>query len=96
MCLFSVGYGTVGLDGAPSYGHTPSHHSPQFSSHSFKHEDILSPPTTMGDQQFPAPPPMFGCHPPSENCPTSQALLLRNYNRYLSVHKPPHHHGSLV
>uniref|UniRef100_A0A8C7N899 WT1 transcription factor b n=1 Tax=Oncorhynchus kisutch TaxID=8019 RepID=A0A8C7N899_ONCKI len=74
------GYGTVGLDGAPSYGHTPSHHSPQFSSHSFKHEDIMSPPTTMGDQQYPAPPPMFGCHPPSENCPTSQALLLRNYN----------------
>ncbi|XP_064868350.1 WT1 transcription factor b isoform X1 [Oncorhynchus nerka] len=74
------GYGTVGLDGAPSYGHTPSHHSPQFSCHSFKHEDILSPPTTMGDQQYPAPPPMFGCHPPSENCPTSQALLLRNYN----------------
>lgn len=48
-----------------------------------------------GDQQYPAPPPMFGCHPPSENCPSSQALLLRNYNRYLSVHKPPHHLGSL-
>lgn len=53
MCLFSVGYGTVGLDGAPSYGHTPSQHSPQFSCHSFKHEDILSPPTTMGNIHCP-------------------------------------------
>lgn len=34
------------------------------------------------DQQYPAPPPMFGCHNPSESCPSSQALLLRNYNRY--------------
>ncbi|XP_010874617.1 WT1 transcription factor b isoform X1 [Esox lucius] len=74
------GYGTVSLDGAPSYGHTPSHQPPQFSSHPFKHEDTLSPPTTMGDQQYHAPPPVFGCHAPSENCPTSQALLLRNYN----------------
>lgn len=42
------------------------------------------------DQQYPAPPPppppppppMFGCHNPSESCSSSQALLLRNYNRY--------------
>lgn len=39
------------------------------------------------DQQYPAPPPpppppMFGCHNPSESCSGSQALLLRNYNRY--------------
>lgn len=40
------------------------------------------------DQQYPAPPPVFGCHNPSETCPSSQALLLRNYNRYnyLSLH----------
>ncbi len=25
---------------------------------------------------------MFGCHNPSDSCPSSQALLLRNYNRY--------------
>ncbi|KAM6980942.1 WT1 transcription factor b [Aplochiton taeniatus] len=77
------GYGTVGLDGAPSYGHTPSHHTPQFSSLSFKHEDPLSPQTTMAEQQYPAPPqcqPMFGCHNAAESCPSSQALLLRNYN----------------
>uniref|UniRef100_A0A671VIJ8 Wilms tumor protein homolog n=1 Tax=Sparus aurata TaxID=8175 RepID=A0A671VIJ8_SPAAU len=74
------GYGVVGLDSNPSYGHTPSHHTPQLSSLSFKHEDTLSPPNNIVDQQYPAPPPMFGCHNPSESCPSSQALLLRNYN----------------
>ncbi|XP_041821034.1 WT1 transcription factor b isoform X5 [Chelmon rostratus] len=74
------GYGAVGLDSNPSYGHTPSHHTPQLSSLSFKHEDTLSPPNNIVDQQYPAPPPMFGCHNPSESCPNSQALLLRNYN----------------
>uniref|UniRef100_G3PU57 WT1 transcription factor b n=1 Tax=Gasterosteus aculeatus aculeatus TaxID=481459 RepID=G3PU57_GASAC len=74
------GYGAVGLDNNPSYGHTPSHHTPQLSSLSFKHEDTLSPPNNIVDQQYTAPPPMFGCHNPSESCPSSQALLLRNYN----------------
>ncbi|KAK5915201.1 hypothetical protein CesoFtcFv8_000814 [Champsocephalus esox] len=74
------GYGAVGLDSNPSYGHTPSHHSPQLSSLSFKHEDTLSPQNNIVDQQYPAPPPMFGCHNPSESCPSSQALLLRNYS----------------
>ncbi|XP_069029893.1 WT1 transcription factor b isoform X4 [Embiotoca jacksoni] len=74
------GYGAVGLDSNPSYGHTPSHHTPQLSSLSFKHEDTLSPPNNIVDQQYPAPNPMFGCHNPSESCPSSQALLLRNYN----------------
>ncbi|KAL3065349.1 WT1 transcription factor b isoform X2 [Trematomus bernacchii] len=69
------GYGAVGLDSNPSYGHTPSHHSL-----SFKHEDTLSPQNNIVDQQYPAPPPMFGCHNPSESCPSSQALLLRNYS----------------
>ncbi|KAG7230231.1 hypothetical protein INR49_012364 [Caranx melampygus] len=74
------GYGTVGLDSNPSCGLTPSHHTPQLPSLSFKHEDTLSPPSSIVDQQYPAPPPMFGCHNPSESCPSSQALLLRNYN----------------
>uniref|UniRef100_A0A3Q3N0S8 WT1 transcription factor b n=1 Tax=Mastacembelus armatus TaxID=205130 RepID=A0A3Q3N0S8_9TELE len=75
------GYGTVGLDNNPNYGHTLSHHTPQLSSLPFKHEDMLSPPNNIVDQQYPAPPPpMFGCHSPSESCPSSQALLLRNYN----------------
>ncbi|KAF3686342.1 Wilms tumor protein -like protein A [Channa argus] len=74
------GYGAVGLDSNPSYGHTPSHHTPQLSSLSFKHEDTLSPPNNIVDQQYPAPPPMFGCHNPTESCPSSPALLLRNYN----------------
>ncbi|XP_076003143.1 WT1 transcription factor b isoform X3 [Genypterus blacodes] len=76
----SQGYGAVGLDSNPSYGHTPSHHTPQLSSLSFKHEDTLSPQPNMVDQQYSAPPPMFGCHNPPESCPSSQALLLRNYN----------------
>ncbi|XP_069029897.1 WT1 transcription factor b isoform X8 [Embiotoca jacksoni] len=37
-------------------------------------------PRNQVDQQYPAPNPMFGCHNPSESCPSSQALLLRNYN----------------
>ncbi|KAM7423977.1 hypothetical protein PAMA_000370 [Pampus argenteus] len=74
------GYGAVGFDSNPSYGHTPSHHTPQLSSLSFKHEDILSPPNNIVEQQYPAAPPVFGCHNPSESCPSSQALLLRNYN----------------
>ncbi|XP_029983133.1 WT1 transcription factor b isoform X2 [Sphaeramia orbicularis] len=74
------GYGGVGLDSNPSYGLTPSHHTPQLSSLSFKHEDTVSPPNNIVDQQYPAPPPMFGCHSPPESCPSSQALLLRNYN----------------
>ncbi|KAG7270917.1 hypothetical protein CRUP_025668 [Coryphaenoides rupestris] len=77
------GYGAVGLDGASSYGHTPSHHSPQFSSLAFKHDDAFPPQSNMAEQQqYPAPPPMFGCHNPSDSCPSSQALLLRNYNSH--------------
>ncbi|KAM4593430.1 WT1 transcription factor b isoform 3-T3 [Odontesthes bonariensis] len=74
------GFAQVGLDSNPSYGHTPPHHTPQLSSLSFKHEDTLSPTNNIVDQQYPAPNPMFGCHNPSEPCPSSQALLLRNYN----------------
>lgn len=39
----------MGLDSNPSYGHTPSHHTPQLSSLSFKHEDTLSPPNNIGN-----------------------------------------------
>uniref|UniRef100_A0A8C6LAF3 WT1 transcription factor b n=1 Tax=Nothobranchius furzeri TaxID=105023 RepID=A0A8C6LAF3_NOTFU len=74
------GYGAVGLDSNPSYGHTPSHHHPQLSSLSFKHDDMLSPPNNIVDQQYSTPNTMFGCHNPSESCPSNQALLLRNYN----------------
>ncbi|XP_029001194.1 WT1 transcription factor b isoform X2 [Betta splendens] len=74
------GYGAMGLDSNPSYAHTPSHHTPQLSSLSFKHEDALSPTNNIVDQQYPAPSPMFGCHSPTDSCPNSQALLLRNYN----------------
>ncbi|KAK7151471.1 hypothetical protein R3I94_007956 [Phoxinus phoxinus] len=68
------GYGTVAFDGAPSYGHTPAHHTPPFPNNTFKHEDPMSTQCTMGEQQYPVPPPVYGCHSP----PDSQTLLLRN------------------
>ncbi|XP_054627684.1 WT1 transcription factor b isoform X6 [Dunckerocampus dactyliophorus] len=82
----SQGYGAMGLDGNPSYAHTASHNTPQLSSLSFKHEDALSPPNSIGtsllpvEQQYPSPPTVFGCHNSAESCPSNQALLLRNYN----------------
>lgn len=53
LCSFFSGYGAVGLDSNPSYGHTPSHHTPQLSSLSFKHEDTLSPPNNIGSRPYP-------------------------------------------
>ncbi|XP_075998680.1 WT1 transcription factor a isoform X2 [Genypterus blacodes] len=110
-----TGYGAVAFDGASNYAHTPTHHSSQFSNHSFKHEDALTQQSSMdavcscvcmaapwpsprecagpysdisavtspagGEQQYPVPPPVYGCHTPSDSCTGSQALLLRNpYN----------------
>ncbi|KAK1887387.1 Wilms tumor protein like A [Dissostichus eleginoides] len=42
-----TGYSAVAFDGAGNYGHTPTHHSSQFSNHSFKHEDALTQQSTM-------------------------------------------------
>uniref|UniRef100_A0A673H7J4 Wilms tumor protein homolog n=1 Tax=Sinocyclocheilus rhinocerous TaxID=307959 RepID=A0A673H7J4_9TELE len=69
------GYGTVALDGAPSYGHTP-HHTPPFPNNTFKHEDPMSPQSSMGKEnifspQYSVPPPVYGCHSPPDS-------LLRN------------------
>ncbi|XP_035184376.1 Wilms tumor protein isoform X2 [Oxyura jamaicensis] len=76
-----AGYSTVAFDGTPSYGHTPSHHAAQFTNHSFKHEDPISQQTSLGDQQYSVPPPVYGCHTPTDSCTGSQALLLRTpYN----------------
>ncbi|XP_066556595.1 WT1 transcription factor b isoform X1 [Amia ocellicauda] len=75
------GYSAVAFDGTPNYGHTPSHHAPQFPNHTFKHEDPISQQTNIGEQQYPVPPPVYGCHTPTDSCAGSQALLLRNpYN----------------
>ncbi|XP_009891004.1 PREDICTED: Wilms tumor protein [Charadrius vociferus] len=77
----SAGYSTVAFDGTPSYGHTPSHHAAQFTNHSFKHEDPISQQPSLGDQQYSVPPPVYGCHTPTDSCTGSQALLLRTpYN----------------
>ncbi|XP_041131051.1 Wilms tumor protein homolog isoform X1 [Polyodon spathula] len=75
------GYSTVGFEGTANYGHTPSHHTSQFSNHSFKHEDPMNQQPTIGDQQYSMPPPVYGCHTPTDSCAGSQAMLLRNpYN----------------
>ncbi|XP_052008071.1 WT1 transcription factor b isoform X1 [Xyrauchen texanus] len=70
----AIGYGTFALDGAPCYGNTPAHHTPPFPNHAFKHEDPMSPQSTIGEQQYPITPNVYGCHSP----PDSQTLLLRN------------------
>ncbi|XP_071401079.1 Wilms tumor protein homolog isoform X11 [Centroberyx affinis] len=78
-----TGYGAVAIDGPGGYAHTPTHHSSQFPNHSFKHEDALTQQSTMAEQQYPVPPPVYGCHTPSDSCTGSQALLLRNpYNSH--------------
>ncbi|DAA21902.1 TPA: Wilms tumor 1-like [Bos taurus] len=71
------GYSTVTFDGTPSYGHTPSHHAAQFPNHSFKHEDPMGQQGSLGEQQYSVPPPVYGCHTPTDSCTGSQALLLR-------------------
>ncbi|CAF97509.1 unnamed protein product, partial [Tetraodon nigroviridis] len=83
-----TGYSTVAFDGAGNYGHTPTHHGSQFSNHSFKHEEALVQQSTMAEQQYPVPPPVYGCHNPSDTCAGSQALLLRNpYNSGNNVYQ---------
>lgn len=43
-------------------------------------------PFSAGDQQYSVPPPVYGCHTPTDSCTGSQALLLRTpYNRYLRL-----------
>ncbi|KAG5839990.1 hypothetical protein ANANG_G00211370 [Anguilla anguilla] len=77
----SQGYSAMAFDSAPNYGHTPTHHSTQFPNHTFKHEDPLPQQSNMGEQQYPVPPPVYGCHTPSDSCAGGQTLLLRNpYN----------------
>ncbi|XP_034541894.1 Wilms tumor protein homolog isoform X1 [Notolabrus celidotus] len=78
-----TGYSAVAFDGAGNYSHTPSHHSSQFSNHPFKHEEAVTQQSSLGEQQYSIPPPVYGCHTPSDSCTGSQALLLRNpYNSH--------------
>ncbi|XP_069079607.1 Wilms tumor protein isoform X1 [Pleurodeles waltl] len=81
QAIRNQGYNALAFDGTPSYGHTPSHHVAQFTNHSFKHEDPMSQQTSLADQQYSVPPPVYGCHTPTDSCTGSQALLLRSpYN----------------
>ncbi|XP_078113937.1 WT1 transcription factor b isoform X7 [Sander vitreus] len=72
-----TGSGRVGAFGEPTAGQAR-----MFPNGTYLPSCMDSPPAPRNqvDQQYPAPPPMFGCHNPSESCPSSQALLLRNYN----------------
>ncbi|KAM9302323.1 Wilms tumor protein isoform 4-T4 [Gastrophryne carolinensis] len=86
------GYSAVAFDGTPSYGHTPSHHTAQFSNHSFKHEDPITQQTSLSDQQYSVPPPVYGCHTPTDSCTGSQALLLRSpYNSHGTAYENDSH-----
>ncbi|XP_030056522.1 Wilms tumor protein isoform X3 [Microcaecilia unicolor] len=92
QAIRNQGYSTVTFDGTPSYGHTPSHHTAQFTNHSFKHEDPISQPTSLGDQQYSVPPPVYGCHTPTDSCTGSQALLLRTpYNSHGTTYENDNH-----
>uniref|UniRef100_A0A667YBN8 WT1 transcription factor a n=1 Tax=Myripristis murdjan TaxID=586833 RepID=A0A667YBN8_9TELE len=83
-----TGYSAMAFDGAGNYTHPPAHHSSQFSNHSFKHEDTLAQQSTMAEQQYAVPPPVYGCHTPSDSCTGSQALLLRNpYNSHAASYE---------
>ncbi|XP_077178062.1 Wilms tumor protein isoform X1 [Paroedura picta] len=93
QALRNQGYGTVAFDGTPSYGHTPSHHAAQFTNHSFKHEDPIGQQTSLGDQQYSVPPPVYGCHTPTD----SQALLLRTpYNSHAAGYESDSHAGPML
>ncbi|KAM9481357.1 WT1 transcription factor b isoform 1-T1 [Clarias gariepinus] len=65
------------VDSALSFPHTPVYHPPPFPcSHPPKHEDALSQ-STVDEQQYLVPPPVYGCHTPSDN----KTLHLQNsYN----------------
>lgn len=51
---------------------------------------LTCPAFSAGDQQYSVPPPVYGCHTPTDSCTGSQALLLRTpYNRYLASPRSP-------
>ncbi|RMB97881.1 hypothetical protein DUI87_25359 [Hirundo rustica rustica] len=92
QAIRNQGYSAVAFDGTPSYGHTPSHPAAQFTNHSFKHEDPISQQPSLGDQQYSVPPPVYGCHTPTDSCTGSQALLLRTpYNRHTAGYENENH-----
>ncbi|XP_060783050.1 WT1 transcription factor a isoform X10 [Neoarius graeffei] len=72
-----------GAFGAPTPSQTPTSQSRMFSNGPYLSNcmDSQTGSRNQGEQQYPVPPPVYGCHTPSESCTGSQALLLRNpYN----------------
>uniref|UniRef100_A0A7M4FUY8 WT1 transcription factor n=1 Tax=Crocodylus porosus TaxID=8502 RepID=A0A7M4FUY8_CROPO len=97
QAIRNQGYSTVAFDGPPSYGHAPSHHAAQFSNHSFKHEDPIAQQPPLGDQQYSVPPPVYGCHTPTDSCTGSQALLLRTpYNSHATGYENENHTAPML
>ncbi|XP_078405560.1 Wilms tumor protein homolog A-like isoform X1 [Cetorhinus maximus] len=91
------GYSAVTFDGTPGYGHTPSHHTPQFSNHAFKHEDPINQQSSIGEQQYTVPPPVYGCHNSTDSCAGSQALLLRSpYNSHATGYETDNHNAPML
>ncbi|XP_077144202.1 Wilms tumor protein isoform X3 [Ranitomeya variabilis] len=91
------GYSAMAFDGTPSYGHTPSHHTAQFPNQLFKHEDPISQQTSLGEQQYSVPPPVYGCHTPTDSCSGSQALLLRSpYNSHGTTYENDSHSAPML
>ncbi|XP_042197370.1 WT1 transcription factor b isoform X2 [Callorhinchus milii] len=91
------GYGAVAFDGTPSYSHPSTHHAPQFSNHPFKHEDPINQQNSIGDQQYGVPPPVYGCHTPTDSCAGSQALLLRSpYNSHAAAYENDNHNAPML
>ncbi|XP_059832102.1 Wilms tumor protein homolog isoform X1 [Hemitrygon akajei] len=91
------GYSAVTFDTTPGYGHTPNHHTPQFSNHAFKHEDPITQQNSIGEQQYPVAPPVYGCHNSTDSCAGSQALLLRSpYNSHTAGYETDNHNAPML
>ncbi|XP_043914971.1 Wilms tumor protein isoform X2 [Protopterus annectens] len=89
-------YSAMSFDGATGYGHTPAHHSAQYTNHAFKHEDTISQQQVL-DQQYSVPPPVYSCHTPTDSCMNSQAVLLRTpYNSHGTTYENDNHSASML
>ncbi|KAG9352104.1 hypothetical protein JZ751_020517 [Albula glossodonta] len=78
-----------GAFGAPPPTQAPGNQARMFTNGPYLPNCVDSQPTprNQGEQQFPAPPPVYSCHTSSDSCPGNQALLLRNpYSRSGALH----------
>lgn len=60
----------------------PARHPDRLAPGSLAARSFGSPRLSAGEQQYSVPPPVYGCHTPTDSCTGSQALLLRTpYSR---------------